>query len=128
MLFNNDRVNVENPAYLWDNLARNLVREWRKPGDITDIPRPGNAFQSGTTRFLESGNFVRFRNAMVSYNVPKQVTQRLKLSSLRMFVQGQNLHTWSNFQGYDPELSTGVNTGAQYPALRTITFGLNVGL
>ncbi|MEJ7911613.1 MAG: hypothetical protein WKF70_00565, partial [Chitinophagaceae bacterium] len=88
---------------------------------------PNANFQSGTTHFVEKGDFLRFRNASVSYSLPKQWTNTIKINSLKVFAQGQNLFTWTDFRGADPEISTGALTGAQYPALRTLTLGLNVG-
>lgn len=126
-IFNNDRTNIENPIYLWDNLSKDLLTEWRKPGDMTNIPRADHNFQSGTTHFVESGDFLRLRNASVSYNLPKAWMSRIKMNSARLFIQGQNLVTWTQFRGFDPEINTGVLSGAQYPALRTVTFGLGVG-
>ncbi|MFS0489535.1 SusC/RagA family TonB-linked outer membrane protein [Leadbetterella byssophila] len=126
-IFNNDRANVENPAYLYDNLSKELTTFWRKEGDITNIPRPGATFRSATTRFVEDGDFLRLRNLNVSYTLPSALVNSWKLSTIRVFAQGQNLFTWTKFLGFDPEMSTTSLTGAQYPALRTITFGLNVG-
>lgn len=126
-IYNNDRANIENPNYLFDNLSRDLLREWQNPGDVTDIPSPFNAFNPETTRFIESGNFLRLRNVNISYTLPKTLTSRLKIENIRVFAQGQNLKTWTDFKGFDPEIATGTLVGAQYPALRTITFGLNVG-
>lgn len=125
-IFNNDRSNVENPSYLYDNLSRELTTYWKKPGDITEIPRPGAVFRSGTTRFIEKGDFLRLRNVNVSYTLPSAIVNPLKINTIRLFAQGQNLFTWTKFKGFDPEMSTNSLTGAQYPALRTITFGLNV--
>jgi hypothetical protein len=65
---------------------------------------------------------------MLAYNFPTTMLSKAKISSLRLFVQGQNVFTISNFLGFDPEITGGVLTGAQYPALRTVTFGLNLGL
>lgn len=127
-IFNNDRANVENPAYLWDNLSADLVDTWQNPGDITEIPKPGAPFRSGTTRFVEDGDFLRLRNLNLSYTLPQKWVNAIKLNSLRVFAQGQNLVTWTDFRGFDPEIATRSLTGAQYPALRTVTFGLNVGL
>jgi hypothetical protein len=121
-------VDVENPQYWFSNLSRSMLREWQHPGDITDIPSPFNDFQDGTTRFLEKGDFLRFRNIMISYTFPQSLIGRWKISNLRVFAQGQNLHTWHNFQGYDPEVFTGVLTGAHYPALKAITIGASIGL
>jgi TonB-dependent starch-binding outer membrane protein SusC len=126
-LFNNDRTNVENPQYLWDNLSVAMLDEWTTPGQITDVPRPGNPFRSGTTRFVEDGDFLRLRNVNLSYELPQSLYSGIGVSSVRLFAQGQNLKTWTKFQGFDPEVSTGSLVGAQYPALRTVTFGLNVG-
>lgn len=125
-LYNNDRNNIENPAYLFDNLAKVMVNEWRTPGQITDIPSSSNPFFSGTSRFVESGDFVRLRNVNLSYTLPTILIEKLKIASLRVFVQGQNLLTFTDFRGFDPELS-GNLIGSQYPALRTVTLGVNVG-
>jgi TonB-linked SusC/RagA family outer membrane protein len=127
-IYNNDRTNVENPAYLTDNLAASLLTEWRKPGDITQIPSPEATFRESTTHFVEKGDFLRLRNVNVSYSLPVNLINRAKLSSVRLFAQGQNLLTFTQFLGFDPEISTGSLSGAQYPALRTVTFGISLGL
>ncbi len=127
-IYNNDRANVENPAYVISNVSRDLLSQWQQPGDITNIPSPYSNFELGTTRFLEKGDFLRLRNVMLSYELPASFLSRAKIQSLRVFVQGQNLHTWHEFKGYDPEIATGLFQGAQYPQLKTVTFGVNVGL
>ncbi|MBY0435780.1 MAG: SusC/RagA family TonB-linked outer membrane protein, partial [Cyclobacteriaceae bacterium] len=134
-VYNNDRTNVENPTYFVDNLAKSVLRAWKQPGDITDIPRiqttgglTTDPFQTQTTRFIEDGSFLRLRNVSLSYNVPPKIIGKAKLRNVRIYAQGQNLWTWFKFQGWDPELASGTLTGAQYPALRTITAGINIGL
>jgi TonB-dependent starch-binding outer membrane protein SusC len=127
-IYNQARVDVENPQYWFSNLNRNLLREWQHPGDVTDIPSPFSDFHENTTRFLEKGDFLRFRNIMVSYTLPKRITDKWKISGLRIFAQGQNLYTWHSFQGYDPEVFTGILTGAHYPALKAVTVGASIGL
>ena len=128
VVYNNDRFNVEFPGYWFSRVATSLLREWQKPGDITDIPSPFNDFHGETTRFVEKADHLRLRNVTLSYSLPQSVLQRMKISSLRIFAQGQNLKVWHNFQGWDPEITTGILAGAQYPQLRTITFGLSLGL
>jgi TonB-linked SusC/RagA family outer membrane protein len=127
-IYNNDRQNVENPAYVISNVNRDLLHEWQNPGDVTDIPSPFNDFQASTTRFVEDGDFMRFRNLMVSYDLPASILAKAKIASLRVFVQGQNIHAWHSFKGYDPEVATGSLGGAQYPLLKTWTFGVSLGL
>jgi hypothetical protein len=126
-IYNNDRNNVENPSYLWDNLNVDLANEWRTPGQITDIPRPGNTYRSNTTRFIEDGDFLRLRNVILSYSLPKSVLNKIKLNNVRVYAQGQNLLTFTDFRSYDPEITGTSLTGAQYPALKTITFGASIG-
>ncbi len=126
-IFNNDRANVENPAYLWDNLSADMLTFWKQSGDMTQIPRPGAVFRSATTHFVESGNFLRLRNLNVSYTLPTSLVSKAKIGTVKFFAQGQNLFTWTKFRGFDPEMSRTALSGAQYPALRTITFGINVG-
>lgn len=126
-IFNIDRINVENPGYWYSGLSKVMLNEWRNPGDVTDIPSSFNDFQPNTTRFLEDGKYLRLRNVTLSYNIPATALSKLRISSARFFVQGQNLFVWSKFQGYDPEIASGTLTGAQYPALKAVTVGLNLG-
>ena len=131
-LFNNDRNNVINPQYYFDNMSVEVLREWRNPGDITDVPRPtatgGNAYRANTTRLLEDASFWRLRNVMLGYTLPQNLLSRAKIKSARVFVQGQNWLTWTKFQSFDPELSQGIaESGSQYPALIQTTVGLSIG-
>ncbi|MBS1742795.1 MAG: TonB-dependent receptor [Bacteroidetes bacterium] len=131
-IYNNDRLNVENPAYLVSGLSKDLLREWRNPGDITNIPSANSDYQLGNTNyFLENGGFWRLRNIRLSYDIPKSFLGKSTINSLRVFVQGQNLYTYTKYRGYDPELppaEQSVHQGAVYPPLKTITFGINIGL
>jgi TonB-linked SusC/RagA family outer membrane protein len=127
LVYNNDRRNVEDPSYFGDNMWVEVAKEWRKPGDITTIPRASQVMRTSTTRFIEDGSFLRLRNIQLAYNLPNSVTKSLKITSARFFFMGENLWTGTKFLGFDPELSNGALTGAQYPALRTMTIGLSVG-
>jgi TonB-linked SusC/RagA family outer membrane protein len=126
-VYNQGRSDVENPQYWYSGLNVEVLREWKQAGDVTDIPSAFSDFQNSTTRFLEKGDFLRLRNVTLSYSLPKSVTDKWKFTGVRFFVQGQNLHTWHSFKGYDPEVSTGALTGAQYPALRSVTGGVSIG-
>jgi TonB-dependent starch-binding outer membrane protein SusC len=128
IIYNNDRINVEFPGYWYSGLAKSLLNEWRNQGDVTDVPSSFNDFQGGVSRFVESGDYLRLRNVMLSYTLPASFMAKLKIRSIRVFAQGQNLGVWHNFSSYDPEIPTGALGGAHYPPLKTITFGLNLGL
>ena len=126
--YNNDRLNVENPIYWYSNLSADLLREWQQPGQQTDIPSSFNELHAETTRFIEKTNYLRLRNVMLSYTLPANLLNRIKIRNVRVFAQGENLYVWHHFKGYDPEIVTGILGGAHYPPLKTITFGLNLGL
>ena len=102
-----------------------LYDRWKKPGDVTDIPRYGVTPQMDS-RFLEDASFLRLKNLMLSYNFPQTLLKKTNfLTHLRVFAQGQNLLTFTKFSGLDPE---GVSNmyQAQYPSTRQFTFGLEV--
>lgn len=125
--FNNERNNIENPDYYIDNMNSTLLNEWQKPGDITNIPRPGNAFVSNTTRFVENNSFIRLRALTLSYSMPNSIVQRAKMRSMMFYASGTNLLTFTKFVSRDPELVGASLTGSVYPAMRTIQVGLRLG-
>lgn len=135
-LYNNDRNNLTNPAYYWDNMHNILLREWRSAGQITDVPRPtsgataagpSNPYRSATTRFLEDGSFWRLRNVTLGYTFNTKLLSKATMRSARIFIQGQNWWTKTKYMSFDPEMSGTTLVGAQYPALVQTTVGLSIG-
>lgn len=122
---NNLEFFVENPAFLQQgfNQARSLDF-WKKPGDQTRVQSPlfQNQFSS---KYLQDASFMRFRNLTVSYTLPKTVTNRLKVSNIRAFVQGQNLAVWTRWKGYDPEDDNNISL-SEFPNPRAITAGIDI--
>lgn len=129
-IYNNERNNIENPDYFYDNMNADLLyKEWQKPGDNAEIPSPDNIYYAETTRFLENNSFVRLRNVMLSYTLPKKIANKLKMNNVMLYVNGTNLFTATKYRGRDPESATQIATqGAQYPALKTVQVGLRVNL
>ncbi len=135
--YNNDKNNVVNPTYYFDNMWVELLKEWRNPGDITNIPRPSqgtlggtapaNPYQTLTTFFMEDASFWRLRNVTLGYTFPAKMLAKTGIRSARVFVQGQNWWTGTKYQSFDPEATGTSLVGAQYPALVQTTIGLNVG-
>ena len=126
-MFNNDRFFEEsNGLYSTYNQSRRILYEgWKKPGDVTDIPRYGVTPQMDS-RFLEDASFLRLKNIMLSYSLPQRVLQKSKFfSSARIYVQAQNLFTFTAFTGIDPE-ATGNVYQAQYPMSRQYSLGVDL--
>ncbi|MEP6512542.1 MAG: SusC/RagA family TonB-linked outer membrane protein, partial [Parafilimonas sp.] len=76
---------------------------------------------SVNTFWVHSGNYFRIKNVDVGYTIPYKLTNRVKISSLRVFINGLNLFTHAKFDRVDPEVS-----GQVYPIQRVINFGINV--
>lgn len=90
------------------------------------IPNPvGSTLNSeNSTRFLESGSYLRLKNVQIGYTLPQNITTKFHCSRLRFYVTASNLFTITKYSGYDPEVGSGVDYG-NYPQSRTFTFGLN---
>src|SRR5438045_6476499 len=85
-----------------------VLNRWRKPGDITDIQKfsrsggsnAGVAYSYGQTFsdiVISDASFIRFKNLHLAYNLPNNIMKKLKLQSSRIFVQGKNLFTITNY-------------------------------
>ena len=125
-MLNNDRYFDEsNGRFMTYNQSSRLLNRWKEPGDITDIPRHGE-YTEFDSRLLEDASFLRLKNLMLSYSLPKHLLKKTGfIRGLRVYAQGQNLLTFTNFSGLDPEGTTNLYA-AQYPMSRQYTFGLDL--
>ncbi|MBR5860805.1 MAG: TonB-dependent receptor [Bacteroidaceae bacterium] len=126
-MFNNDRFFEEsNGLYsAYNQSKRMLYNRWKNPGDIADIPRYGVTPQMDS-RFLEDASFLRLKNVMLSYDIPSSILKQSRcISRARVYLQAQNLLTWTKFSGLDPESTSNVYK-AQYPASRQFTCGIDI--
>lgn len=121
------------------NGDRSLLNRWRSEQNPGDGKTPaawvsfyGNSNQISSYNIAD-GSYLRIRNLSLGYRLPKSLTDRLSLESIRVYTNVQNLHTFTNYPGYNPEVNRsygnpllqGIDYGA-YPLARTITFGLTV--
>ncbi|WP_172826761.1 TonB-dependent receptor [Flammeovirga sp. SJP92] len=92
-----------------------------------------NANNRISDRYIEDGTYLRIQNLSIGYNLPRRLTSRMHLTKLRVYVNFQNLYTFTNYSGYDPEIGNynqnpllpNVDNG-NYPSPRIYTMGLNV--
>ena len=115
-----------------DNRSNQPVRvldRWQMPGDVTTIQRFTTDVQLGDShsRNYVSNNgvvdasFIRLQNVSLSWTLPQKLTEQLGLESLRIYANGQNLATFTGYQGLDPETQ-----GRALPPLRIITTGIQL--
>ena len=109
-------------------------RSWKTPGQITDIPRNvttnggnetrGASRNSGSAALLKY-DFIRLSQLTVAYSFKPSLVSRIGLSRARIYMQGVNLWTYTDYPGYDPEF-TGAGTG-QVPLTKSYTLGVQIG-
>ncbi|UGU14400.1 TonB-dependent receptor [Sinomicrobium kalidii] len=82
---------------------------------------------------IEDGSFLRLNNLTLGYNLPDELISKIGLSKFRIYATGRNLHIWTNYSGYDPEVDSRRNSGltpgvddSSYPRSRSYTLGLNL--
>lgn len=127
--FDNDYADLVDPTAVGQfNLSTDILRAWQQPGDITDQPRFNatnlNSF-ANSDRYLRSADFVRLRFASIGYSFTKESLEGTGFSNARIFVNGENLVTFTEWRGYDPE--TRSNGSREYPTPRTFSVGLELG-
>ncbi|MGJ8594204.1 MAG: SusC/RagA family TonB-linked outer membrane protein [Aquaticitalea sp.] len=132
-LNNLDLAQLEDTSTLDDgaNRSEGVLRAWQNVGDITDVPRFGNAYGAidyinSVDRYLEDASYLRMRNATLGYSLPQKFLEKTPITGLRMFVQGENLVTFSSFRGWDAENGFRTTNRGQYPTPKIYTLGVTI--
>ena len=76
-----------------------------------------------STFYLKNGNYVRLKNAEIGYSLPYSLLKRIRISGLKIFVDGENLFTIAGFKGMDPEVQP-----YSYPLQRVVSTGVSIKL
>lgn len=137
-VYNNNNYFLEGGGTRDANRAMDVYQldRWQKPGDITNMPRltaiGQNYTISPTTRNIEDGSFLRLSNVNLGYTIPKRITEKVKISSVRFYVSASNLWLLTRYKGPDPEVNVsssptvlGYDLGTP-PIPRTVQVGANI--
>lgn len=129
MRWNNEDFYNENRSYRDSNQSvRMLYNRWKKPGDSGDdaILQRFDVPRNFTSKDIQDASYLRLRNVTLGYSLPKRILEKTKfIKNVKIFVQGQNLYTWTSWRGLDPE-NNDVYGRFNYPNTRTYTAGLNI--
>lgn len=110
------------------NKSTDLYNAWTPTNRNTDIPSltaENFSYQSNSDRYIKDASYVRLRYITLGYNFPAKNLAPLRLSSLRVYAQAENLLTWTKWRGFDAE-SNRPNDQSQYPTPKTFSFGVEV--
>jgi TonB-linked SusC/RagA family outer membrane protein len=153
-ILNYSRVQIEGQTSVYSNQAATVDNRSRyqlldpegeatDPDNVilanpgTDIPRFAtndvNRNNRMSDRFIEDGSYLRIQNVSLAYTLPSKLTQKVRIQRLRVYINAQNLYTFTNYSGYDPEIGAfdqdsrmqNVDMG-RYPTPRMFTFGIDV--
>lgn len=136
-IVNKAKITTTNMAGV-NNQSTAVLRRWRNPGDVTDMPRAlyGVGYNwLGSDRYVEDASFVRLSSVTMRYNFTTDLLKRFNLKSGSVYVTGQNLYTWTKYTGQNPDVTSSGNSSpfkyaqddALTPPSKTFTLGLTVG-
>lgn len=122
------------------NGLTDVLNSWTPENTDTDIPRAAIRGRERSSRFVEDGSYLRLKNVALGYSLPTGMLQNIGFSSARLSISAQNLLTFTNYSGLDPEVSYfgsgGQSSGddniiqghdyGNYPNLRSITVSANL--
>ncbi|SMO73866.1 TonB-linked outer membrane protein, SusC/RagA family [Flavobacterium resistens] len=124
-------------ASLYDNQLVDAMDYYSSTNTASNNPRPiadsANNNLLISDRYVEDGSYLRIQNVTLGYSLPQDVLSKYKISRLRLYGSAQNLYTFTNYSGYDPEIGSfnqnvllsGIDNG-RYPVARTFLVGLNL--
>ncbi|MGG7470473.1 SusC/RagA family TonB-linked outer membrane protein [Chryseobacterium arthrosphaerae] len=121
---------VMNPNYAANNInvSADLLNAWTPDNTNTNVPsvEADNTGRDGSSdRFLYKSDFIRLKNVSLGYSFTKNQLGNLPIRGVKVFVQAENLYTWTSWKGFDPEPVTTYSLNV-YPNPRTVSVGLNV--
>jgi hypothetical protein len=108
------------------------LHSWKKPGDVTNVPKiiyGGNkSSYNHSTRYLYDGDYIRLRDAQLSYTLPKTLVNKMHLTIVNVYVRGTNLLTFGQDKNlpFDPEAGAISQTNFDVFIPRTITGGVKL--
>ena len=135
-LFNQTRFQ-ESRGFAYAGARKERINAWGEPGQITTEQKVMNNTDARdnqfSSKYIEDASYLRLNNLTMGYNLPKKITQILKLNYIRVYFSAQNLLTLTDYLGYDPEVNAkpgnistqGVDIG-MIPQVSTYMFGVNV--
>lgn len=128
-ILNANRIWSEGMAVAVNQTTETLNR-WQQEGDDTDIPRAifndPNKNTRASDRWIEDRSYIRIKNIILSYNLPKHLIKRWGMKNARLYCSGSNIYTFTNYSGVDPEVDvSGIDNGL-YPVTRTFSLGVDI--
>lgn len=131
-IINNDYSHIMQQGGHWYAWGTEILNRWTPDNRNTDIAKltysPQKTYSAVDSHFLQSSSYARLKTVTLSYSLPKRIVRAAFLDGAKIFVQGENLLTLCGTQGLDPEQAFDGTSNFRYPAMKTISLGVNVKL
>ncbi|NDV57496.1 TonB-dependent receptor [Bacteroides sp. 519] len=128
-IYNANRIWQEGMA-VPQNQTKKILDRWTGEGTSNSMPRAvysdPNKNARHSNRFIEDGSYLRIKNLTLGYTLPQSLASKAYLQMVRIYMSCQNLYTFTNYSGFDPEVGASGVDLSTYPLTRTISFGVNV--
>ena len=139
-------VDVFDATYRQDIASGNyptwVLQRWTGEGTSNSVPTLGDSKNWVVSdMYVRDGSYLRLKNITLGYTLPRNLTNKIGISRLRIYGRAENLFTWTKYWGFDPEIGAGWDNDTQkhntqytgvdygvYPQARTYTIGVNVSL
>jgi TonB-linked SusC/RagA family outer membrane protein len=122
-------------TYFPFNFGKATLTAWSTSNPNSSVPsvnlnNPNNELRT-STYFVENGSYLKIKSIQIGYSLPKSLISKIGINKARVYVQGQNLFTFTKYSGMDPEVGPGgvLNEGIDsqlYPHYKGVNLGLNV--
>lgn len=140
--YGNDIINANRMLFDGNGKQSRFFNQYASYANRWQPDNPSNTlFRTGgqgpfyySSRVVEDGSYLRLKTISLGYNFPARIFQKAKFKSLRIYASAQNIATWTNYSGPDPEVSVRHSTltpgfdFSAYPRASTLIFGLNLSL
>lgn len=136
-LYNYNKIYTDFPSFFNMNRSTRVLDSWTPENTNATLPALSASITNDETNpntyFVEDGSFFRLKNLQIGYNLPESITGKIKSESVRIYVQGTNLFTITDYTGVDPEIVSYNNIALGldnqiYPIAKIFTLGVNIKL
>jgi TonB-linked SusC/RagA family outer membrane protein len=134
-LYNYNKVFTDFGLFFNGNRNTRVLNAWTPSNTNTNVPALSAAYPleevSSNSYFVEDGSFFRLKNLQIGYTIPNSLTSKAGIETVRLYLQGSNLFTITDYTGFDPEVSAGSNLSLGidsrlYPISKVFSFGMNI--
>ncbi|MBD0778802.1 TonB-dependent receptor [Maribacter sp. ANRC-HE7] len=140
-IYNFNKFYTDFPSFVNGNRSTRVMDSWTPTNTNASLPALSTSVVNNegqpNSYFVEDGSYLRLKNTQIGYTLPKTVSDKIGMKSLRLYIQATNLFTITDYEGFDPEIVSDIGSGESanlslgidgrvYPASRVFTLGANI--